>query len=160
MANARQVAESRPPLSRQTARLQFAETFPLSTWVIIYIAMLPRRFLRFLFITSTPQDVIRGSGTYVGIHVLAQALQNQGHSVDFAPVTRHFPIYTLERLWFNRGLQAMPASGGYDFTIGFDMDGYRIAHSPSHIASLKGVIADEVRFESGLTRFTMAVQAR
>jgi glycosyltransferase involved in cell wall biosynthesis len=42
------------------------------------------------------------------------------------------------------------------------MDGYRIA-SPSgalHIASLKGVIADEVRFESGLTRLTMGIQAR
>jgi glycosyltransferase involved in cell wall biosynthesis len=40
------------------------------------------------------------------------------------------------------------------------MDGYRIARSPSHVASLKGVIADEVRFESGLTRLTMSIQAR
>ena len=40
------------------------------------------------------------------------------------------------------------------------MDGYRIAGGPAHVASLKGVIADEVRFESGLTRFTMAMQAR
>ena len=34
------------------------------------------------------------------------------------------------------------------------------ARPASHVASLKGVIADEVRFESGLTRFTMGVQAR
>jgi glycosyltransferase involved in cell wall biosynthesis len=40
------------------------------------------------------------------------------------------------------------------------MDGYRIAGEPGHVASLKGVIADEVRFESGLTRATMSVQAR
>jgi glycosyltransferase involved in cell wall biosynthesis len=40
------------------------------------------------------------------------------------------------------------------------MDGYRIAHAPGHVASLKGVIADEVRFESGATRLTMALQAR
>ena len=39
------------------------------------------------------------------------------------------------------------------------MDGYRIA-APGHIAALKGVIADEVRFERGLTRATMSVQAR
>src|SRR4051794_31779997 len=39
------------------------------------------------------------------------------------------------------------------------MDGYRIA-GPRHIASLKGVIADEVRFEQGFTRATMSVQAR
>jgi len=36
----------------------------------------------------------------------------------------------------------------------------RIARSPSHVASLKGVIADEARFESGLTRLTMSLQAR
>src|SRR5262249_19198920 len=44
-------------------------------------------------------------------------------------------------------------------TVGFDMDGYRIA-GPGHVASLKGVIADEVRFERGLTRATMSIQAR
>ena len=36
------------------------------------------------------------------------------------------------------------------------MDGYRIAD----VAALKGVIADEVRFETRLTRFTMGIQAR
>jgi glycosyltransferase involved in cell wall biosynthesis len=40
------------------------------------------------------------------------------------------------------------------------MDGYRIAGSPGHIACPKGVIADEVRFEHGLTRLTMSLQAR
>jgi glycosyltransferase involved in cell wall biosynthesis len=76
--------------------------------------------------------------------------------VDYESPTRHFRIYTLERLWFNRGLRP---SRAHELTIGFDMDGYRIA-GPGHIASLKGVIADEVRFERGLTRATMSVQAR
>ena len=67
------------------------------------------------------------------------------------------PVYTLERLLFNRSLRAAAA---FDLTVGFDMDGYRIASAPHHVASLKGVIADEVRFESGLTRLTMGVQAR
>jgi glycosyltransferase involved in cell wall biosynthesis len=54
------------------------------------------------------------------------------------------------------------ASSTHDCTVGFDMDGYRIAGAPGarHIASLKGVIADEVRFERGLTRLTMSWQAR
>jgi len=41
------------------------------------------------------------------------------------------------------------------------MDGYRIAGRSGlpHVASIKGVIADEMRFERGLTRLTMAVQA-
>ncbi|MEO8370099.1 MAG: glycosyltransferase family 4 protein [Candidatus Solibacter sp.] len=113
--------------------------------------------MRFRFLTSTPQDISRGSGTYVGISVLAAALRDLGHTVDFESSSRHFPVYTLERLWFNRRLRR---SSNYDFTIGFDMDGYRIAGGPGHIACPKGVIADELRFESGLTRFTMSVQAR
>jgi glycosyltransferase involved in cell wall biosynthesis len=115
--------------------------------------------LRLRFLTSTPQDIARGSGTYVGISVLADALRQLGHTVDFECPTRHFPVYTAERLWFNRGLRA---SLTHDCTVGFDMDGYRIAGAPGapHIASLKGVIADEVRFEHGLTRLTMSWQAR
>jgi glycosyltransferase involved in cell wall biosynthesis len=122
--------------------------------------------LRFRFLTSTPQDITRGSGTYVGISVLANALRELGHTVDIESPTRHFPVFTAGRLWFNRGLRA---SSAHDCTVGFDMDGYRIAAGAPgvpgalgtlHIASLKGVIADEVRFESGLTRLTMSVQAR
>ena len=116
--------------------------------------------MRFRFLTSTPQDITRGSGTYVGISVLANALRELGHTVDIESPTLHFPVFTAERLWFNRGLRA---SAAYDCTVGFDMDGYRIAAAESgglHIASLKGVIADEVRFERGLTRLTMSVQAR
>jgi glycosyltransferase involved in cell wall biosynthesis len=113
--------------------------------------------LKFRFLTSTPRDITRGSGTYVGISVLAHALGELGHTVDWESPTRHFLVYTAERLWFNRGLRA---SSAYDCTVGFDMDGYRIAAGASHVASLKGVIADEVRFERGLTRLTMSVQAR
>ncbi len=41
------------------------------------------------------------------------------------------------------------------------MDGYRIAGRTGrpHIASIKGVIADEMRFECGLTRLSMSLQA-
>jgi glycosyltransferase involved in cell wall biosynthesis len=116
--------------------------------------------LKFRFLTSTPRDITRGSGTYVGISVLANTLRHLGHTVDIESPTRRFPVFTAERLWYNRRLRA---SGAYDCTVGFDMDGYRIAAGAPgvlHVASLKGVIADEVRFESGLTRLTMSVQAR
>ena len=113
--------------------------------------------MTFRFLTSTPQDIAHGSGTYVGISVLAGALRGLGHQVDFESPHRHFPVYTAERLWFNRGLRP---SQRHDITVGYDMDGYRIAGEPGHVASLKGVIADEVRFESGLTRATMSLQAR
>ena len=109
--------------------------------------------VRLRFLTSTPLDVARGSGTYVGMRVLARALESLGHQVEFRTPRIHLPIYTAERLLFNRFLRPEP---GFDLTIGFDMDGYRVAD----IAALKGVIADEVRFESGLTRVTMGIQAR
>ena len=116
--------------------------------------------MRLRFLTSTPRDIARGSGTYVGISVLANALRQLGHTVDIESPTRHFRIFTVERLWFNRGLRR---SFTHDCTVGFDMDGYCIAAGvpgAPHIASLKGVIADEVRFERGLTRLTMSLQAR
>ena len=112
---------------------------------------------RLRFLTSTPQNITQGSGTYVGIHVLAEALRALGHTVDIESPSLHLPVFTAERLWFNRALRPSIA---HDLTIGFDLDGYRIAAGAPHVASLKGVIADEVRFERGLTRFTMGIQAR
>ena len=113
--------------------------------------------LRIRFLTSTPLSIDRGSGTYVGIHVLARGLRELGHEVELEMPRHHLPIYTFERLAFNR---AVRPRRDFDLTVGFDMDGYRIAKgNPSHVAALKGVIADEVRFERGLTRLTMAMQA-
>ncbi len=109
------------------------------------------------FLTSTPLDIRRGSGTYAGIHALADALEKLGHTVTYQTPERHYANYTFERLAFNRTLRR---SADFQLTVGFDMDGYRIASGAAHVASLKGVIADEVRFESGLTRLTMSIQAR
>ena len=113
--------------------------------------------MRFRFLTSTPLDIRRGSGTYVGIRVLAQSLRDLGHTVEFETPRLRFPVYTFERLAFNWRLRP---SEEFDVTVGFDLDGYRIAGVGAHVASLKGVIADEVRFERGATRFTMSMQAR
>jgi glycosyltransferase involved in cell wall biosynthesis len=113
--------------------------------------------VRIRFLTSTPLDIRRGSGTYVGMHVLAHALESLGHTVAFETPGRGLPVYTLQRLLFNRSIRPSPA---FDLTVGFDMDGYRIAGGPGYVAALKGVIADEVRFEQGMTRRTMSIQAR
>ena len=112
--------------------------------------------MKLRFLTSTPLDVRRGSGTFVGMRVLARTLEALGHSVAWETPRVHLPVYTLERLLFNRLLRT---SAEFDLTVGFDLDGYRIAAGGSHVAALKGVIADELRFESGLTRATMKIQA-
>jgi glycosyltransferase involved in cell wall biosynthesis len=114
--------------------------------------------LRLRFITSTPLNVQQGSGTFVGIRSLCDALRHLGVGLDLVVPQVHLPVYTLERILFNETLRARDAC---DATVGFDLDGYRIAgrEGHPHIASLKGVIADELRNESGMTRATMRVQA-
>jgi glycosyltransferase involved in cell wall biosynthesis len=116
--------------------------------------------MRIAFVTSTPLEFARGSGTFAGISTLARGLEAAGAEVSFLTPERHFPIYTLERLWFNEGLRRWK-SQGFDVVVGFDMDGWRIAgrSGAPHVASIKGVIADEMRFERGWTRRSMAIQA-
>jgi glycosyltransferase involved in cell wall biosynthesis len=116
--------------------------------------------VRFCFITSTPMTVQEGSGTFAGITTLAKALTNLGHSVEFAAPRHRIPIYTLQRFLFNQSLR-LRTRGEFDAIVGFDLDGYTVALGRGrHVASIKGVIADEMRFESGATRLTMALQAR
>jgi glycosyltransferase involved in cell wall biosynthesis len=160
--------------------------------------------LRLLFITATPLNIVEGSGTFAGIHVLARSLEHLGVSIDFATPGSRIRNYTLRRLWFNESLRhrhtlayqpvaelrqaeclphwclqtlepqrwrrrfrlrastlATSATGCYDAIVGFDMDGYRLASRGGipHIASIKGIIADEMRFERGPTRWSMALQA-
>jgi len=116
--------------------------------------------MRLRFLTSTPLEVSRGSGTFVGISTLATALRAQGAKVEFVTPTIQLPNYTAQRLLFNQQLRIrrLPSA---EVTIGFDMDGYTLSRRPHdlHIASIKGVIADEMRFESGATHATMRIQA-
>jgi len=116
--------------------------------------------MRLRFLTSTPLEVSRGSGTFVGISTLATALRAQGAKVEFVTPTIQLRNYTAQRLLFNQQLRIrrLPPA---DVTIGFDMDGYTLSRRPHdlHIASIKGVIADEMRFECGATHATMRIQA-
>jgi glycosyltransferase involved in cell wall biosynthesis len=113
------------------------------------------------FITSTPLNIRRGSGTFAGISTLAKFLRQAGATVDSITPMIHLPIYTAERILFNESLRLRPPQKNA-ITVGFDMDGYTLAntHPGPHVASIKGVIADEMRFEAGLTRATMSLQAR
>jgi glycosyltransferase involved in cell wall biosynthesis len=126
--------------------------------------------MRIRFISSTPMNVFQGSGTYVGIETLARSLRALGVQVDIVTPHLRFPIYTVQRLLFNQSLR-LRRQNDYDVTVGFDMDGYTLAGHTSarqtslgagpkvHVAAIKGVIADEMRFESGMTKMTMRLQA-
>ena len=113
------------------------------------------------FVTSTPFNVADGSGTYVGISVLVRALERrqvrvQVHTADF-----WFPSLTLRRILFNLVVARRLRSAGYDWVVGFDLDGFHYgrAKTAPYVASIKGVIADELKNEKGTVRALLGVQA-
>ena len=120
----------------------------------------PNQQLRIGFFTSTPLSVEEGSGTYVGISTLAEALRKLGVTVEIVAPLRLRPTTTLGRILFNEALRFRQLDE-FHITVGFDLDGYRLAGTGTpHVASIKGVIADEMLLEKGLTRASMALQAR
>ena len=112
--------------------------------------------MRIAFLTSTPQNISAGSGTYVGIATLANALRQFNVEVEVFGPSLRLPMHTLSRRWFNEQLRARDFSS-YDTVVGFDMDGFRLRLP--HVASLKGVIADEAQYETGITRRLLTLQA-
>jgi glycosyltransferase involved in cell wall biosynthesis len=113
------------------------------------------------FITAIPWDVQRGSGCYIGTRTLIAALRQRGVPVDVIRPNITTPVYTATRLLFNEQLRWR--SFGSAATIGIDADGYAISrrrNSPPHVACIKGVLGDAVRFEAGATRISLALQAR
>jgi glycosyltransferase involved in cell wall biosynthesis len=116
------------------------------------------------FITAIPQNVERGSGCYVGTWTLARALRELGVEIDIVAPRVSLPAYLATRILFNETLRWRRFDG--DATIGIDADGYSIVgngrrwNRQPHIACIKGVLADAVRFEQGATRASMAIQAR
>jgi len=112
--------------------------------------------LRVAFLTSTPQNIGGGSGTYVGINTLAAAVRGRGIEVDLIAPAGQWPAFTFQRRWFNEIVRFRDWER-YDAVVGFDLDGFRLG--VPHIASIKGVIADEARHERGLTRRLLELQA-
>jgi glycosyltransferase involved in cell wall biosynthesis len=111
-------------------------------------------------ITAIPLSVQKGSGCYVGTQTLVEGLRRRGVSVELVTPNFIAPVYTLTRLLFNEQLRWRTFEGCA--TVGVDADGYAIPStrsSPPHIACIKGVLGDAVRFESGATRASMAFQA-
>ncbi len=116
---------------------------------------------RLLFVTGTPAGVRQGSGTFVGISVLRQALEDAGHRVEqLAPDLSSHAL--LPRLAFNLAARLDAARrGAFDAVVGFDLDSLFVrVPGARRVASIKGVIADERRFERGWTRFAMGLAAR
>lgn len=113
------------------------------------------------FVTSTPLTVSGGSGTYVGIRELARCLADRRVRIATYAPSFWSPSFTLKRLLFNLWVAPRLRAGRHDWVVGFDLDGFHYGRRPTapYVASIKGVIADELRNERGLVRQMLAIQA-
>ena len=118
---------------------------------------------RLLFITGTAADVPEGSGTYVGISVLREALEARGHRVEMlAPARNRGPVSLPHRLLFNVRARraARKLLPDTDLLVGFDLDGFLVqSRGVRRVAAVKGVLADEARFERGLARVRLTIES-
>ena len=90
-----------------------------------------------------------------------RGLETLGHSLDLRPIRLRTGFHTLDRWLYNAGVAFRPPRG-VDLVHGVDLDGFLWARHRSlpFVVSLKGVIADELKNESGLTRALLSIQAR
>ncbi len=123
---------------------------------------------RLAFLDSWASAPERGSGTAVAVSGLAAGLT----ALRCRVTTVRPPIRDdrrdgggghprlLARLRFNLGLSRFDPAP-YDAVVGFDLDGVFFRPGPGvlYAVSLKGVAADERRFERGLPRQTLTLSA-
>lgn len=116
--------------------------------------------LRIAFLDSWVRDPARGSGSAAAIAGLRDGLEARGHRVRVVEPRR--PGAGLAaRLAYNLRLPLRLNPGEFDLLVGFDFDGCFLPRpgAPPFVVSLKGVAADEQRFESGIPRARLRVQA-
>ena len=115
---------------------------------------------RLLFVTGTASDVRGGSGTFVGISVLRRAVVARGHTVDLLAAPPGRSLSLPGRLLFNVLARNAVRRFHPDAVVGFDLDGiFARPGGARSVASLKGVLADEARFERGAARARLTLEA-
>ena len=119
---------------------------------------------RIVFITGTAATVREGSGTYVGISALQKALVALG--VEVMLIEPPAALRSARaRLWFNYRARRKALIPGAQAIVGFDLDGIFVSARDAlnvaciDVACIKGVLAEELRFERGLERANLQVQS-
>jgi glycosyltransferase involved in cell wall biosynthesis len=69
--------------------------------------------------------------------------------------------YTVQRILFNLGVAPRLRTSRADWVVGFDLDGFHYGRRKTlpYVASVKGVIADELTIERGVVRGLLRIQA-
>jgi glycosyltransferase involved in cell wall biosynthesis len=120
--------------------------------------------MQIAFLDSWLQSSAESSSTAMSIGSLVKALRTLGHSVTrVTPIAPGSGNLTLRRLFFNVQLFARWRAQSYDLVVGTDIDGVfwstRRGNVPYAVA-IKGVIAEELRHETGRTRLLFQALAR
>jgi glycosyltransferase involved in cell wall biosynthesis len=117
--------------------------------------------VRIAVLSSTPLNPLEGSGTFVGIAGIARGLEALGHRIEMRPLRRRTGFHTLDRWLYNLGVVFSPPRD-VDLVMGVDLDGFLWARHRRmpFVASLKGIIADELKNERGCVRMLLGIQAR
>lgn len=96
----------------------------------------------------------------MGLSGLLHGLSILGHEVALRPLGRRTGFHTLDRLLYN--VDVARRAPRADLVVGVDLDGFLWARrrGARFVVALKGVIADELRNERGVTRALLSLQAR
>jgi glycosyltransferase involved in cell wall biosynthesis len=120
--------------------------------------------MKILFLDSWLRGRADGSGSAVAIRGLETGLTALGHEIETLRPLRRFASLDVTRLVFNLTLprRVAAASAAADLIVGFDFDGWRLPDDPGapYVVALKGVAADEARFETGVDRWRLKAFAR
>lgn len=117
--------------------------------------------IRIAFLDSWKEGAHEGSGTAVAIAHLARGLEGLGHRVERLPPPGGPAPFQLRRLLFNLTAERrLRTHGPWDLVVGFDVDGFLARPDAPFVLCLKGVAADEARFERGRARLLLLFLAR
>ncbi len=98
----------------------------------------------------------------MGILGLAGGLKRLGHEVAMFSPRNRVPGRTIKRFLYNIELAIRPPAGDFDLAVGFDIDGFLLPRFSGlkYVVCLKGVSAEEMRFESGWPRAYLGMLSR
>jgi len=119
--------------------------------------------VKIVFLDSWSRDPAKGSGTTVAISTLAHALRAEGHHVHLLGTeSRDDSSFLPGRLSFNWRLGDRIRDVDPDVAVGFDVDGFLLPRRRPYplIVHLKGIAADEARFETGAPHWKLRLLAR
>lgn len=112
------------------------------------------------FLDSWHAAPSRGSGTAVAIATLARGLRRLGHEVRTLAGRSRLPELP-RRFVYNLGLNGRIRAVDPDLVVGFDVDGFLLPERRDYplAVQLKGVAADEARFDRGWGRWKLRLLA-